>query len=114
MNRHLAAVLRHLHPTRSGGDGGDGLPVDELRAGVIGLDGDGATVTRLLNTTRGDSRCRVVASSIGTIGRTGIPLKRRTAPRTPRRCAPAPLSLHYFSNSSRSDFLNSQCDSHTL
>jgi hypothetical protein len=31
-------------------------------------------------------RCRVVASSIGTIGRTGIPLKR----------PPAPLSVHHF------------------
>jgi hypothetical protein len=61
MNHHLAAVLRHLHPTRSAGIGGDGLPVEELRAGVIGLDGDGATVTRLLN-TGGDSGCRVVVA----------------------------------------------------
>eukprot|EP01043_Picozoa_sp_COSAG02_P062547 COSAG02_NODE_8657_length_2488_cov_24.884889_1_plen_303_part_10 len=62
MNHHLATVLRHLHPTRSASIGGDGLPVDQLRVGVIGLDGDGATVTRLLNTTNGDIGCHVVAA----------------------------------------------------
>ena len=54
----LAGMLRHLDAAQVGGTA-SGQP-DEIRAGVIGLDGDGVTIAKLLS--RSSTGCRVVAA----------------------------------------------------